>query len=86
MSVLSRNPPLRFVAFLPGEAGPRRDIAVLNAAAAIVVAGKSQPDLKEGVAQVEPLASSPAGPVDARRAHPTLTPSQRRLESFQDCR
>jgi anthranilate phosphoribosyltransferase len=32
-----------------GEPGPRRDIAVLNAAAALVVAGKAK-DLREGLA------------------------------------
>jgi anthranilate phosphoribosyltransferase len=34
---------------LKGRKGPFRDVAILNAAAAIVVAGKAK-DLKEGVA------------------------------------
>ena len=34
---------------LKGKAGPFRDVAILNAAAALVVAGKAK-DLKEGAA------------------------------------
>jgi anthranilate phosphoribosyltransferase len=38
------------LALLEGERGPRRDVVVLNAAAALVVAGRAR-DLKQGAAQ-----------------------------------
>jgi anthranilate phosphoribosyltransferase len=45
---------------LDGETGPVRDISVLNAAAALVVAGKA-PDLREGAALAEQAIDSEKG-------------------------
>ena len=46
-------------ALLDGEAGPYRDIVVLNSAAALIVAGKAG-DLKDGVSQAEQALDSGA--------------------------
>ena len=57
---------------LKGKKGPFRDVALLNAAAAIVVAGKAK-DLKEGVAIA-------AKSLDSGRGRSAARPADRDLE------
>ena len=59
-------------AILSGESGPRRDVVLMNAAAALLAAGKAA-DLAEGVAlarDVDRLGSSAVGARRARRRQP----------------
>ena len=57
---------------LKGKKGPFRDVALLNAAAALVVAGKAK-DLKEGVALA-------AKSLDSGEAEGAARPADRRLQ------
>jgi anthranilate phosphoribosyltransferase len=67
-------------AVLGGEAGPRRDVVLLNAAAALLVAGRVR-DLREGVAGAATAIDGGAATallerlrVDKRRADEARTP------------
>ena len=64
-------------AVLGGETGPRRDIVLMNAAAALVVGNKAQ-DLKEGVALAAAAIDPSARCGQARRPHRALAPSGHR--------
>ncbi len=62
---------------LGGERGPRRDIVLMNAAAALVVGGKAR-DLKEGVALAASSIDSGSATAKLARARRPVPPPRRR--------